>query len=54
MLNDAIWELNQTIEKLESDDETLARIVKLRFFAGQTMQTIAELLNTSVSSVERK
>ena len=51
---DEFLELNQAIEKLESEDETLARIVKLRFFAGQTMQAIAELLNTSVSSVERK
>jgi len=53
-LTDDFLDLNQAIERLEEEDEALANIVKLRFFAGQTMETIAELLDTSLSSVERK
>ena len=51
---DEFLDLNQAIEKLEEEDESLAAIVKLRFFAGQKMETIARLLDTSLSSVERK
>lgn len=51
---DELLDLNQAIGKLEAEDEVLARIVKLRFFAGQNMEAIAELLDTSLSSVERK
>lgn len=53
-LTDDFLDLNQAIERLEAEDEALANIVKLRFFAGQAMETIAELLDTSLSSVERK
>ena len=53
-LTDDFLDLNHAIEKLEEEDESLANIVKLRFFAGQTMETIADLLNVSLSSVERK
>lgn len=53
-LTDDFLDLIQAIEKLEKEDEALANIVKLRFFAGQTMETIAELLDVSLSSVERK
>lgn len=47
-------DLNHAIEQLQADDQGLAEIVKLRFFAGQTMESIAEVLDVSLSSVERK
>lgn len=47
-------DLNEAIDQLAQEDASLAEIIKLRFFAGQTMESIAELLNTSLSSVERK
>ena len=47
-------DLNEAIDRLAKDDSTLAEIIKLRFFAGQTMESIAELLDTSLSSIERK
>jgi len=51
---DDFLDLNQAIESLAEEDSTLAEIIKLRFFAGQSMKSIAELLDTSLSSVERK
>jgi RNA polymerase sigma factor (sigma-70 family) len=41
------------LKKLERQDATKARIVVLRFFAGLTMQEIAEDLGVSKSTVER-
>lgn len=51
---DELLDLNQAIEKLEAEDPNLAQIVELRFFAGQTMEEIAAVQDTSLSSVERK
>lgn len=51
---DDLLDLNAAIEKLESEDSTLSQIVELRFFAGQTMEEIAAILDTSLSSIERK
>ena len=49
-----LLDLNDAITALEAEDEELGKIVELRFFAGQTMENIAEILDTSLSSVERK
>jgi RNA polymerase sigma factor (TIGR02999 family) len=46
--------LDEAIKKLESNDPDKARIVLLRFFAGMTMDEIAEELGMSKSSVERR
>ena len=46
--------LDDAIKKLESDAPEKAQIVMLRFFAGLTMEEIANELNTSKSSVERQ
>jgi len=52
--HDVFLDLNEAIESLAKEDSTLAEIIKLRFFAGQSMTAIAELLDTSLSTVERK
>ena len=49
-----LLDLHEALNALEKEDESLSRLVELRFFAGQTMESIAEILGTSVSSVERK
>ncbi len=46
--------LDEALKKLESIDPDKARIVLLRFFAGMTMDEIAEELGISKSSVERR
>ncbi len=39
---------------LEEEGAALGQIVELRFFAGQTMEAIAEILDLSIGSVEQK
>lgn len=51
---DELLDLDHAIDLLQEEDELLARIVKLRFYAGQTMQDVAKITDTSLSSVERK
>lgn len=46
--------LNQALERLEAVDETKARIVDLRYFAGCTNEEIADILDISVATVKRK
>jgi RNA polymerase sigma factor (TIGR02999 family) len=46
--------LDDAIKKLETDAPEKAQIVILRFFAGMTMEEIANELNTSKSSIERQ
>ena len=45
--------LDEALEELATMDESLARIVELRFFGGLKHPEIAELLNSSLRSVER-
>ena len=49
-----LLDLNDAITALEAEDAALGKIVELRFFAGQTMEDIAQILDISLSSVERK
>lgn len=49
-----LLDLNEAIQKLEMEDAILGQIVELRFFAGQSMETISEILGISLSSLERK
>ena len=49
-----ILALDEALKKLELQDPEKAQIVLLRFFAGMTMEEIAQELNTSKSSVERQ
>lgn len=45
--------LDQALDRLEARDETMAKIVKLRFFAGLTVPETAEALALSPRSVNR-
>ena len=49
-----LLDLDDAIRALEQEDSEMAQIVELRFFAGQSMADIAKILDTSLSSVERK
>ena len=45
--------LDLALTKLESQNETHAAVVKLRYFAGMTIEQTADALNTSPASVKR-
>ena len=46
--------LNEALERLAGFDPTQARIVELRFFAGLTIEEVAEVLGVSASLVKRE
>ena len=45
--------LDEALGRLEERDESLARIVDLRFFAGLTLEEVGEVLHLSVRQVHR-
>ncbi len=45
--------LDRSLERLESIDPRLVRVVECRFFAGMSEQEISAALNISVSTVQR-
>lgn len=45
--------LHELMEQLAEVDERMHTVVDLRFFAGMTIEEIAELLNVSTSTVDR-
>ena len=45
--------LNEALEKLALEDPTKANLVKLRYFAGLTVQQAAEILGISQATAER-
>lgn len=49
-----VLELDKALERLEAMDPDLARVIELRFFGGMKHPAIAELLGTSLRSVERQ
>jgi RNA polymerase sigma factor (TIGR02999 family) len=49
---DDILEIDEALEKLASINEVRARIVELRFFAGMTVEEVAEALGVSKRTVE--
>ena len=49
-----VLELDDSLNRLEALDSRQARIVELRFFAGCTMEEIAEVLDISASTVKRQ
>ncbi len=49
-----ILALDEALKKLEASDPEKGRIVTLRFFAGLTMEEIANELDRSKSSIERQ
>jgi len=46
--------LNQALERLERDDPRKAQIVLLRYFAGLEREEVAEVLGTSLRTVDRE
>lgn len=49
-----IFALHQALTQLEDEDETAYRIVEMRFFGGLTNEEVAEALDTSLRTVERR
>jgi RNA polymerase sigma factor (TIGR02999 family) len=50
---DCLLELDEALARLEAHDDQLARLVKLRFFAGLTMPEAAEALGIPLRKAER-
>jgi RNA polymerase sigma factor (TIGR02999 family) len=51
--SDNLLALNDAFEKLSRKDKRKADVVRLRYFAGFTMEQTAEILDTSVATVKR-
>jgi len=53
------WDLEETVSldealrRLESQDERIAEVVRLRFYAGLTIEHTAEALDISPATVKR-
>ena len=45
--------LNEALSRLALLDERLARVVELRFFAGLSVEEVAEVMETSERTVKR-
>ncbi len=52
--DDELLAVHETLALLEQELPDHARVVLLRFFAGLTVEETADVLSTSVSSVERR
>jgi RNA polymerase sigma factor (TIGR02999 family) len=52
--DDELLAVDDALEKLTSEDAELAKIVKLRFFAGFTNREVAGMLGVSEPTVERR
>lgn len=50
--DDDVWAINEALERLASINEMRAEIVELRFFAGMTVDEVAEVLDVSKRTVE--
>jgi RNA polymerase sigma factor (TIGR02999 family) len=48
-----LLDLDRALEKLEAQDVSMAQVVKLRYFAGLTVEETARALDTSPRSVNR-
>ena len=48
-----LLDLDQALARLEAKDETMVRVVELRYFAGLTVDETAEVLGVSPRSVNR-
>ena len=48
-----LLDLDEVLSRLEEVDAQAAQVVKLRYFAGLTMQQTADALGTSLRSTER-
>jgi RNA polymerase sigma factor (TIGR02999 family) len=50
---DDLLSLDEAISRLEQVDERAARVVRLRFYAGQGIEAIAEMLGVSDRTIKR-
>lgn len=50
---ETVLALDRAIERLAQQDERIAQIVRLRFYAGLSVEEVAELLETSTRTVLR-
>jgi RNA polymerase sigma factor (TIGR02999 family) len=50
---EALIELDEALERLAARDPELARIVECRFFAGFTEEETAEIVGSSLRTVQR-
>jgi RNA polymerase sigma-70 factor, ECF subfamily len=49
-----LLELDLVLEKLETFDPRLCKVIELRYFAGLTNKEVAEVLGVSVATVDRE
>jgi RNA polymerase sigma-70 factor (ECF subfamily) len=49
-----ILALNAALERMAAENETRARLVEMRYFSGMNLEEIAEVLNTSISTIHRE
>jgi RNA polymerase sigma factor (TIGR02999 family) len=52
--NDEILALNEALTRLSVADETAAEVVKLKYFAGLSVPQIADILDISARTVDRR
>ncbi len=52
--DDELLAMDEALEKFAAQDESAARLIKLRFYAGLSMPQIAELLGRPLRSIERE
>jgi RNA polymerase sigma factor (TIGR02999 family) len=52
--DDELLAMDQALEKFAAQDESAARLIKLRFYAGLSMPQISELLGRPLRSIERE
>jgi RNA polymerase sigma-70 factor (ECF subfamily) len=50
---DVLW-LNEALERLARLDERQARVVELRYFAGMSVEEVADVLDISTATVKRE
>ena len=50
---DVLW-LNDALERLARLDERQAQVVELRYFAGMSVEEVAEVLEISPATVKRE
>jgi RNA polymerase sigma factor (sigma-70 family) len=50
---DVLW-LHEALERLARLDERQARVVELRYFAGMSVEEVAEVLGISPATVKRE
>lgn len=53
-LGDEVLAVNDALEKLAAESPETARLVSLRYFAGLTMNEVADVLGVSLTTAERR